>query len=73
MEGGFGVSWVAVVVSFSPRVSEFRDLRLNRTGFQVLRCVAGCGFGHFCAWISGILLKIPILWGFRSHTVHVVN
>ena len=49
----------------------FRDL--NRTGFWVLRYVAGCGVGHFCARISGILLKVPTLWGFQSHTVHVVN
>ena len=52
---------------------EFRDLRLNHTGFWVLRFVTGCGFGHFLCLGLGILLKIPILLGFRSHTVQVVN
>ena len=39
-EGGFGVSWVAGLANFRPRVS---DLRLNRAGFRVLICVVGWG------------------------------
>ena len=51
----------------------FRDLRLNHTGFQVLRCVMGCGFHHF--WCSGFeyFIKTSNFSGFRSHAVHVVN
>ena len=37
-----------------------RDLRLNRTGFRVLRCVAGCRFSHFLCSASGISFKILI-------------
>ena len=36
----------------------FPDLRLNREDFRVLRCVSGCGIGHFCARVSDISLKI---------------
>ena len=47
-----------------------RDLHLNRASFRVLRCVAGRGFElFFCARVSVFSLKIPILLGFRSHTV----
>ena len=31
------------------------------------------GLANFCAWVSGISFKIPILSGFRGHSVHVVN
>ena len=43
-EGGLGASPVMGLVNFSPRTL---DLRLNCTGFRVLRCVMGCGLGHF--------------------------
>ena len=69
-EGGLGVSRVAGLANFSFLSSKFT---FDSCRFQVLRCVAGSGFRHFCARASVISLKIPILSGFRSYTVHVVN
>ena len=44
----------------------FRDLRLKRTVFRVLRCGAGCGFGQFlCSDFGYCSLKIPILQVFE--------
>ena len=44
----------------------FRDLRLNRTGFRVLRCVRVAGLGHFGAWVSGIFHTNSYLFGFSN-------
>ena len=65
------VSRVAGLANSSPQASKLA--RLNRTVFRVLRCVAVVGLAIFCARVSDISLKIPILSGFRSHTDHVFN
>ena len=52
-DGGFGVC----MLRFQPiLVPGLRDLRLTSTGFRVLKCVVGCGFGHFLC--SGSELEI---------------
>ena len=62
---GFGVLRAPGLVNFSPRIS---GIAFKSCGFSGLEMC--CGLGHF---VSGISLKIPILSGFRSHTVHAVN
>ena len=42
----------------------FRDLRLNLAGFRVLRCVAGCGFGHFLCSGFGYFTQNSYFVGF---------
>ena len=55
--GGFGVS--PGCARFSKLGLWFRGLRLNRTGFRVLKST-GCGFAHFLCSGFGISFKIPI-------------
>ena len=42
----------------------FRDLRLNRAGFRVLRCVAGCGFDNFLCSGFGYFTQNSYFVGF---------
>ena len=63
---GFHGLWVWLILAL-----EFRILRLDLAGFQVLRCVTGCGFDQFLCSGFGYSFKTAYFSGFPSHTVHV--
>ena len=46
---------------------------LLRESVESARRPRFAGLANVCARVSGISLKIIILPGFRSHTVHIVN
>ena len=44
----------------------FRNLRLNRTGFRVLRCDTGCEFGQFLASGFGYFIQDSYFFRFSN-------
>ena len=58
---GFHGLWVWPILTLG-----FRNLRLNRTGFRVLRCDTGCEFGQFLASGFGYFIQDSYFFRFSN-------
>ena len=65
---GFHGLWVGQFLAIG-----FQDLRLIRTGFQVLTCVTGCEFGHFSCLGIGYFIQNSYFSAFQSHTGNIAT
>ena len=70
MEGGIGVSRVARLANFRPKVSRFT---FKSYGFSCFEMCHWLRVWLFCDRVPGFSFKLATFSGFRSRTVYIVN